>query len=180
MAADERVEAHKYRAAHPRLGHTRSGERVRQRKRWKWALEGRYGRQDASMVMLYERVPKADRVVRPRVRCSPSVAGQVLARTRCDNMTLQLSERRQTKGMTRTAPSKTRAYAIHAFVRLHLANKHVARFSHVLPDLRRLVQRNRSTVAGGTNNPCYGQRLAIQDYTLPTPTNEKRVSLTTV
>lgn len=34
-------------------------------------------------MMLYERVPEADRMVRPRVRCSPLVTGQVLARIKC-------------------------------------------------------------------------------------------------
>jgi hypothetical protein len=43
------------------------------------------------------------------------------------------------KGMTRTAPPETRAYAVHAFARLHFANKHAARFCHALPDLWRLV-----------------------------------------
>lgn len=137
MAADERVEAHKDRAAYPRLGHACCRKRVGQRKRRKRALEGLYGRQHASVVMLYERVPEADRVVRTRVRCSPSVAGPGFG---TDHTVLLVGRSAsKKKGMTRTAPPETRAYAVHAFARLHFANKHAARFCHALPDLWRLV-----------------------------------------
>ena len=78
--------------------------------------------------------------------------------------------------MTRTATPKTCGYAVHAFVRLHLSNEHVARFGHALPSFWRLVQRNRTTVAGGCGDACYGQRLTIQDYERPFPEKEKRVS----
>jgi hypothetical protein len=70
VATDERVDAHKDRTAHPRLWHARTGERVRQRERRERAQEGRWRWQHASVVVLYEGVTKANRVVRPRVRCS--------------------------------------------------------------------------------------------------------------
>ncbi len=41
------------------------------------------------------------------------------------------------------------------------------RLGHALPDLRRLVQRNGSPIAGSCDNARYGQRLTVEDHGFP-------------
>jgi hypothetical protein len=63
--------------------------------------------------------------------------------------------------VTRTAPAKTRAHTVNTFVRFYLADENAARFDIALPDVWRIVQYDRHTIAGDSDNARYRKRLAI-------------------